>query len=78
MVAGLKLGIILWFNRCIAIGGHWFLMWRSENWNGIEAAFRFSASQFPTLLSTVAGDRDWRAADVVAGLGGAKSAGRLR
>jgi len=24
-----------------AIGGEWFCMWQSEQWNGVEAAFRF-------------------------------------
>jgi predicted small integral membrane protein len=27
----------------MAIGGEWFGMWMSEQWNGIESAFRFSA-----------------------------------
>ena len=39
-IAGLTLGIILWFTGFITVGGEWFLMWQSEVWNGQEAAFR--------------------------------------
>ena len=33
------------FNQCIvvaflSVGGEWFLMWQSKNWNGQDAAFR--------------------------------------
>ena len=57
-VAGLTLGILLWFTGFIAVGGEWFLMWQSEDWNGIDAAFRFSTSLFLTLLFVVSDDRD--------------------
>jgi predicted small integral membrane protein len=57
-VAGLTLGIILWFTGFIAVGGEWFLMWQSQSWNGIDAAFRFSVILLLTLLFTVAEDRD--------------------
>jgi len=40
-IAGLTLGIILWFTGIITIGGEWFLMWQSKEWNGQAAAFRF-------------------------------------
>ena len=39
-IYGLTLGILIWFVGFIAIGGEWFLMWQSTQWNGIEAAFR--------------------------------------
>jgi predicted small integral membrane protein len=55
-VAGLTLGIILWFTGFIAVGGEWFLMWQSQSWNGIEAAFRFAVILFLTLLFTVSED----------------------
>ena len=42
-VIGLGLGIILWFTGFIAIGGEWFLMWQSQNWNGQQSAFRIAA-----------------------------------
>ena len=40
-IAGLTLGIILWFTGFITVGGEWFLMWQSEMWNGQQSAFRF-------------------------------------
>src|SRR5262249_9194917 len=40
-VLGLTLGVMLWLGGFIAIGGEWFGMWMSTQWNGIESAFRF-------------------------------------
>lgn len=40
-VLGLTLGVMLWLGGFIAIGGEWFGMWMSSQWNGIESAFRF-------------------------------------
>ncbi len=42
-VAGLTLGVVLWFGGFIAIGGEWFLMWQSKTWNGTQPSFRISA-----------------------------------
>ena len=39
-IAGLTLGIVLWFTGFITIGGEWFLMWQSDVWDGRQAAFR--------------------------------------
>lgn len=39
-IAGLTLGIVLWFSGFVSIGGEWFLMWQSDVWNGIQPAFR--------------------------------------
>jgi predicted small integral membrane protein len=39
-VAGLTLGFLLWQVGFIAIGGEWFGMWMSQQWNGIPSAFR--------------------------------------
>lgn len=39
-IAGLTLGMLLWFTGFMTIGGEWFLMWQSTVWNGQEAAFR--------------------------------------
>ncbi|WP_298769780.1 DUF2165 family protein [uncultured Shewanella sp.] len=39
-VAGLVLGIVLWFTGFLTIGGEWFLMWQSAVWNGQQAAYR--------------------------------------
>jgi predicted small integral membrane protein len=42
-VAGLVLGMALWFFGFLTAGGEWFDMWQSKTWNGQEAAFRFIA-----------------------------------
>jgi len=47
---GLTLGFALWFIGFIAVGGEWFLMWQSETWNGIEAAFRISGIALLIIL----------------------------
>ncbi len=39
LMFGLSLGVLLWFTMFIAIGGEWFLMWQSKNWNGQNTAF---------------------------------------
>ncbi|WP_114239795.1 DUF2165 family protein [Dyella sp. C9] len=40
-VLGLTVGLMLWLGGFIAIGGEWFGMWMSTQWNGLESAFRF-------------------------------------
>ncbi|MGN6705144.1 MAG: DUF2165 family protein [Rhodanobacter sp.] len=40
-VAGLTLGVLLWLGGFMAIGGEWFGMWMSPQWNGLASAFRF-------------------------------------
>jgi len=36
---GLALGVLLWVIAFISIGGEWFLMWQSKNWNAQTTAF---------------------------------------
>lgn len=36
----LGLGLILWFLAFMTVGGEWFLMWQSSEWNGLDAASR--------------------------------------
>jgi predicted small integral membrane protein len=40
-VAGLTAGMLLWFTGFVAVGGEWFLMWQSDEWDGQQAASRF-------------------------------------
>ncbi|MGB3746593.1 MAG: DUF2165 domain-containing protein [Rhodanobacter sp.] len=40
-VAGLGAGVLLWLGGFMAIGGEWFGMWMSSQWNGLASAFRF-------------------------------------
>jgi predicted small integral membrane protein len=42
LTTGLSLGVALWFGMFITIGGEWFLMWQSKNWNGQNTAFSLS------------------------------------
>jgi predicted small integral membrane protein len=39
-VAALTLSLLLWLVAFLAVGGEWFLMWQSRDWNGQQAAFR--------------------------------------
>ena len=55
-IAGLTLGIGLWFTGFITIGGEWFLMWQSETWNGQESAFRLAVIFGIVLLYVVQRD----------------------
>lgn len=49
-ILGLTLGILLWFVGFMVIGGEWFVMWQSEQWNGQQPAFRFLVSLGLVLL----------------------------
>ncbi|OOG47986.1 DUF2165 domain-containing protein [Rhodanobacter sp. C01] len=40
-VTGLSVGVLLWLGGFMAIGGEWFGMWMSTQWNGLASAFRF-------------------------------------
>jgi predicted small integral membrane protein len=40
-VLGLTLGFLLWQVGFMTIGGEWFGMWQSSQWNGVPSAFRF-------------------------------------
>lgn len=39
-IAGIILGIFLWFVLFQVVGGEWFAMWQSETWNGMNSASR--------------------------------------
>lgn len=49
-VAGLSAGLLLWLGGFMAIGGEWFGMWMSTQWNGLESAFRFAAVLLAALI----------------------------
>jgi predicted small integral membrane protein len=48
--AGLALGAGLYLIGFITIGGEWFGMWMSQQWNGVEGAFRFFLMFFAALI----------------------------
>ncbi len=39
-IGGLTLGFVVWQVGFMSIGGEWFGMWMSSQWNGSESAFR--------------------------------------
>jgi predicted small integral membrane protein len=49
-VAGLNLGLLLWLGGFMAIGGEWFGMWMSSQWNGLSSAFRFVVVLLAALI----------------------------
>jgi len=42
--AGYLLAILIFFVGFMTIGGEWFAMWQSPTWNGLEPAFRLTAT----------------------------------
>lgn len=40
-IVGLTLGFLVWQVGFMSVGGEWFGMWMSEEWNGVPSAFRF-------------------------------------
>jgi len=49
-VAGLTIGILIWFLGFEVVGGEWFAMWQSTSWNGLTSAERMVSFQVLTLL----------------------------
>ncbi len=40
-IIGLTLGFLVWQVGFMSIGGEWFGMWMSQQWNGVSSAFQF-------------------------------------
>lgn len=59
-IAGLTVGLLLWFVAFLTIGGEWFLMWQSRTWNGQESAFRMFVCFGVILLFLVLPEREAR------------------
>ena len=55
-VAGLALAMLLWGVGFLTIGGEWFAMWQSQDWNGKQSAFQFLG--FTGLVLLFLGQRD--------------------
>ena len=49
-VVAAGLGFLVWFFGFMVIGGEWFQMWQSSQWNGQEAAFRFYMTILAVLI----------------------------
>lgn len=57
-VAGLTLGFLVWQVGFMSIGGEWFGMWMSAQWNGVPSAFRFCVTTILVLIYLVQPDTD--------------------
>jgi predicted small integral membrane protein len=49
-IAGIGIGIMIWFIGFEVIGGEWFAMWQSTEWNGLAAAQRVLSFLVLTLI----------------------------
>jgi predicted small integral membrane protein len=52
------LGFLLYGLGFLVIGGEWFAMWQSEQWNGQDAAFRFLVTISAVLIILLLPDRN--------------------
>jgi predicted small integral membrane protein len=57
-LAGLTLGFLLWQVGFMSIGGEWFGMWQSQQWNGVASAFRFAMIIVAVLIFVVLPDEE--------------------
>lgn len=57
-VLGLTLGFLLWQVGFMSVGGEWFGMWQSAQWNGVPGAFRFVMVILAVLIFVVLRDED--------------------
>jgi predicted small integral membrane protein len=55
-ILGLSAGFALWFFGFMVVGGEWFCMWQSPDWNGQESAFRFVVCIILVLIYIVQSD----------------------
>jgi predicted small integral membrane protein len=57
-ILGLTVGILLWQVGFMSIGGEWFGMWQSQQWNGIPSAFRFLLTSLAVLIFVAMPDQE--------------------
>src|SRR3982074_2796730 len=57
-VIGLTLGFLLWQVGFMSIGGEWFGMWQSQQWNGVPSAFRFVVTIIAVLIFLAMPDQE--------------------
>jgi predicted small integral membrane protein len=57
-VLGLTLGFMLWQVGFMTVGGEWFGMWQSQQWNGVPSAFRFALTIMAVLIFVAMPDHE--------------------
>ena len=55
-IAGLTLAFLLYQFGFVTVGGEWFGMWMSPQWNGVPSAFRFLITILVVLIFVVLPD----------------------
>ena len=55
---GIGLGFLVWFTGFSVVGGEWFAMWQSKEWNGVPSAFRFTVTLLLVLIFVMQPDGD--------------------
>jgi predicted small integral membrane protein len=58
-IVGLAVGFLLWQVGFMSIGGEWFGMWQSQQWNGVPSAFRFLMTIIAVLIFVVMPDQNF-------------------
>jgi predicted small integral membrane protein len=58
VIAASLLGFVIFFFMFMVIGGEWFAMWQSKDWNAQEAAFRFYVTVLGVLIFVCLPDGD--------------------
>ncbi len=57
-IVALTISLMMWLVAFLVVGGEWFLMWQSPEWNGQAAAFRNFAVVGIVLLLILQPDTD--------------------
>jgi predicted small integral membrane protein len=65
IVVALTLGFLLYQLGFVTIGGEWFGMWMSQQWNGVPSAFRFVVTIIAVLIFVLLPDSELAHADRV-------------
>jgi predicted small integral membrane protein len=59
VIAASLLGFVIFFFMFMVIGGEWFSMWQSKDYNAQEAAFRFYMAVLGVLIFVSLPDADF-------------------
>ncbi len=56
VIAALTLAFLLYQFGFVTVGGEWFGMWMSSQWNGVPSAFRFLITILAVMIFVVLPD----------------------